>query len=396
MNNPSRAAERVARESYGRILAYLSARTHDIALAEDALADAFTRALEKWPVDGAPANPDAWLLTVARNRLTDRQRRVARFPTESDIPDICADEPDDRPFGDERLALMMVCAHPAIAADLHTPLMLQTVLGIEAKHIARLFLISPAALSKRLVRAKAKIRDAGIPFQTPAPEEFPARSAAMMEAIYALHAHDWLDPSDGMGEEALYLADLARKLAPDNAEALGLTALIAFSHARRDARVAAGVLRPTELQDMSLWDDDLINFGDQLLRLAYEKSPIGRFQIEAAIESVHIARKATGETDWAALRQLYLGYLKLFPSAGAKVSLAVVQAHLSGPQVGLDALADLEGQVGTGFQPLWAARADLYARAGDAGQARASYAKAISLTTDIPVMRFLKMKQAEI
>ncbi|MGB0504809.1 MAG: RNA polymerase sigma factor [Pikeienuella sp.] len=392
MSEASRVAEVTARESYGRILAYLAARTHDIALAEDALADAFAKALSKWPETGVPANPDGWLLTVARNRLTDAQRRAGKFPTDSEMPDELMQEGDERPFGDQRLALMMVCAHPAIAADLHTPLMLQTVLGIEAKVIAALFLTSPAALSKRLVRAKAKVRDAGIPFHLPDADQLPQRSGAIMEAIYALHAHDWLDPADGMGEEALYLASLAARLMADNAEVLGLLALIAFSHARRDARIVDGVLAPTEMQDVALWDDGLIRFGHRQLRQAYQLASIGRFQVEAAIEAVHLARKTTGETDWAALNKLYHAYLKTAPSAGAVVSQAVVSANLFGPEVGLDALTKLEAQIGTGFQPLWAARAELFSRAGGMDQARVSYEKAISLTTDLPVLRFLREK----
>lgn len=393
MNDASRAAEQVARDSYGRILAYLSARTHDIASAEDALADAFAKALTKWPNDGVPTNPDAWLLTVARNRLTDRQRHLVKFPTDSNIPDMPAPHGSNNPLKDDRLALMMVCAHPAIAPDLHTPLMLQTVLGIDAKTIAQLFLTSPAALSKRLVRAKAKIRDAGIPFQIPDTEHLPERSTAILEAIYALHAHDWLDPADGMGEEALYLANLLSQFLPTDAEVLGLCALIAFSHARRTARIVDNTLVPTELQDMSAWDDDLIAYGNRRLHRAYGLASVGRFQIEAAIETIHLARKDTGTTDWEALNQLYHAYLKQVPSAGAMVSQAVITANLHGAEMGLEALASLEKQIGTGFQPLWAARAELLSRIGKLELARGCYDKAISLTTDIPVMQFLRKKR---
>lgn len=394
LNNASRAADRAARDSYGRILAYLSTRTHDIASAEDALADAFAKALTKWAEDGVPANPDAWLLTVARNRLTDRQRHLIKFPTDNEVPDLPAAHHTDNQLKDERLSLMMVCVHPAISPDLHTPLMLQTVLGIDAKTIAQLFLTSPAALSKRLVRAKVKIRDAGIPFQIPDPEHLPERSTAILEAIYALHAHDWLDPEDGMGGEALYLANLLGQFLPKNAEVFGLCALIAFSHARRTARIIDNTLVPTELQDMSLWDDELIAYGNRQLHRAYGLASIGRFQIEAAIEAVHLARKDSGRTDWDALNQLYHAYLKEVPSAGAMVSQAVVTANLHGAEIGLEALASLEAQVGTGFQPLWAARAELLSRVSKLEQAGVCYDKAISLTTDIPVMQFLRKKRA--
>lgn len=394
MNEASHTAEKVARDSYGRILAYLAIRTHDIAAAEDAIADAFTKALTVWQRDGVPTNPDAWLLTVARNRLTDRQRHLSKFPMESEFPEIPAAQEAKHALKDQRLELLMVCAHPSIAPDLHTPLMLQTVLGIDAKVIAQLFMISPAALSKRLVRAKSKIRDAAIPFEIPEPEALPGRSAAILEAIYALHAHDWLDPDDGMGEEALYLANLLCEFLPTDAEIFGLSALIAFSHARRSARILNNTLVPIELQDTSLWDDALIEYGNRQLRCAYALTSIGRFQIEAAIESVHLARKTTGTTDWMALNQLYHAYLQTSPSVGAQVSRAVVTANLHGAEFGLKILDDLYEQIGTGFQPFWAARAELLCRVDCIEQAWECYNKAISLTTDVPVMRFLKGKQA--
>lgn len=394
MTQAARAAEMAARTSYGRLLAFLSARTHDIALAEDALSTAFARALTHWPAKGVPDNPDAWLLSVARNHLTDHQRRQTRFPTQSEIPDMPDTDAHDGTFPDERLALLMVCAHPAIAVDLHTPLMLQTVLGIDAKTIARLFMVSPAALSKRLVRAKAKIRDAGIPFQIPDADQLPLRSTAIAEAIYAVHAHDWLDPSDGMGDEALYLADLLTHLLPDDPEIKGLAALIALSHARAQARVLDGVLVPTPQQDVRVWDDRLIGYATRQLTLAHHLGQLGRFQIEAAIEAVHMARKASGQTDWAALNQLYHALLLLAPTAGAWVAQAVVTARLHGPLAGLDALAAAEDQTGDGFQPLWAARAGFAHELEDIQLAKHCFDKAISLTTDVAVLRFLRQKRA--
>jgi RNA polymerase sigma-70 factor (ECF subfamily) len=396
MTDTSRVAEKAARDSYGRILAYLATRTHDIASAEDALADAFTKALTSWPRDGVPGNPDAWILTVARNRLMDRQRRQSRFPTEGDMPDMAMPEDSAAPLEDRRLSLLMVCAHPAIAPDLHTPLMLQTVLGIDAASIARLFLIPPAALAKRLVRAKAKIRDAGIPFHIPETSELPARSAAIREAIYALHALDWLDPADELGEEALFLADLLCRFMPDDPESLGLSALIAFSQSRRQARVVSGVLVPTEMQDVSRWDEVLIAYGDRQLRRAHGLSSIGRFQIQAAIEAVHLARRKTGLTDWLALSQLFHAHIKIAPSAGAAVSHAVVAASLHGAKHGLTALDHLEEQIGPGFQPYWAARAELLSRLGETEKAKTCYDRAISLTTDPPVIRFLRARCAEL
>lgn len=394
MTDAARAAELAARDSYGRLLALLSARTHDIALAEDALADAFAKALDHWPSHGVPDKPDAWLLTTARNRLTDWQRKQLRFPSENEIPELAADDSADDTLPDQRLSLLLVCAHPAIAADLHVPLMLQTVLGMDARIIARLFLISPAALAKRLVRAKAKIRDAGIPFQIPEGAVLEERSSALFEALYALHAHDWLDPADTLGDEALYLADLSSRLMSDNPEALGLAALIAFSHARAGARIMDGMLVPTGEQDVSLWRDDLIAYGNRQLTRAYGKSAVGRFQIEAAIEAVHVARKDTGQTDWQALNKLYFALQQQAPSAGGLVAQAVVTGRLHGPAAGLRALEIAEAQAGTGFQPLWAARADLNAGCGNREAASRCYEKAISLATDLPTINLLRARLA--
>ncbi|WP_299936214.1 DUF6596 domain-containing protein [uncultured Pelagimonas sp.] len=389
MTSSARVADMAARDSYGRLLAYLSSRTHDIALAEDALADAFVQALDLWPTRGVPDNPDAWLLTTARNRLTDRQRHQTRFPTKDEIPDMPADDTSPALFPDERLALLMVCAHPSIASDLHVPLMLQTVLGLEAKTIARLFLVSPTALTKRLGRAKAKIRDAGIPFHIPDAAVLPSRATTIHEAIYGLHAYDWLNPADDLGDEALYLADLMTKLMPENSEGLALAALIALSHARANARIVNQTLVPTEDQDTSLWDKRLIFYGRQTLARAYTKATVGRFQIEAAIEAVHIARKDSGRTDWEALNKLYYALLQIAPSLGALVAQAAVVGRLHGPQAGLDALDAMQDQAGTGFQPYWAARAMILAELGQVAEAITCFEKAISLATDSATITLL-------
>lgn len=394
MSDAARAAEMAARVSYGRLLALLAARSCDISTAEDALADAFAKALALWPERGVPDNPDAWLMTVARNRLTDGQRRLARFPHEEEVPDMPQAAHSDPEFSDDRLPLLMVCAHPAISADMHTPLMLQTVLGIDAKTIARLFMISPAALSKRLVRAKTKIREARIPFKIPEPEELSGRALAIFEAIYAVHTHDWLEPSEGLGEEALYLADLLTTLLPGQPEAFGLAALIAFGHARRQARIEDGMLIPVEEQATEKWDKRLYTYGLRQIGRAQSFNAIGRFQIEAAIQSVHMARLQSGSTDWQALNKLYFALLKIAPSAGALVAQAVVTSRLHGPDAGLEALAAAEQETGTAFQPLWAARADLLAKAGDREKTLVAYDKAISLTTEAPAKRFLERKRS--
>lgn len=390
MNEVTRAAELAARASYGKILSILSARSGDIALAEDSLAEAFAKALTIWPKQGVPKNPDAWLLTVARNKITDRQRHITRFPTQQEFPELPDENKKHIIYPDERLALLMVCAHPAISSDLHTPLMLQTVMGMEAKTIAQLFMVSPAALAKRLVRAKKKIRDAGIPFQIPDPEHLPERSHAIYEAIYAAHSLDWLEPGDSFGDEALYLADLMTRLLPDQPEAFGIAALVAFGHARRNARIDSGVLVPIEKQNVKLWDDQLLAYGTRQLHHAQQYNVIGRFQLEAAIQSVHLERRNTGSTDWAALNKLYYALIKDNPSTGAMVAQAVVTSHLHGAKAGLKALENIETITNGSFQPLWAARAELLARQGEKTKAEIAFEKAISLTTEIPLRQFLQ------
>ncbi|MFL4468683.1 RNA polymerase sigma factor [Tateyamaria armeniaca] len=393
MSDAARAAEQAARDSYGRLLAYLAARTRDIGLAEDALSDAFAKALSTWPAQGVPDKPDAWLMRVARNAMTDQQRRLARFHDDAEVPDMPAPETvTDLP--DERLALLMVCAHPALARDLHTPLMLQTVLGVEARVIARLFMVSPTALTKRLGRAKAKVKAAGIPFSLPGPDDLPARAEAIREAIYGVHGLDWVDPGDGLGDEALYLADLLTSLLPDDPEAAGLAALIAFGHARADARVVDGVLVPTSQQDVTRWNVPLQQYADRQLTRAFALGAPGRFQIEAAIQQVHMARKTTGTTDWDALNRLYHALVQIAPSAGALVAQAVVTARVHGATAGLDALGRIEAETGLALQPLWAARAELLAQIGDAAGADVAYQKAIALATEAPVIRFLQAQRA--
>lgn len=394
------AAERAARDSYGRLLAYLLVRSREAAGAEDALGDALVAALETWPRTGVPDRPEAWLLTVARRRLVDATRH-ARVRSESagalelmlEGAEADAATPD---FPDERLKLLFVCAHPAIDPAMRTPLMLQSVLGLDAARIASAFLVAPAAMGQRLVREKARIRGASIDWIVPDARALPRRLAAVLEAIYAAYGSGWDDVAGadprrrGLAEEALALGRLVARLLPEEPEALGLLALMLHCEARRGARRDdAGRYVPLDQQDVGRWSEALIEEVEAALAAAARAGQPGRFQLEAAIQSAHVHRAVTGRTDWEAIALLYEGLLRSAPTIGARVGQAAAIAEARGTPASWAALAAIPAAAVSAYQPYWALRAHLLRKLRRADEARDAYERAIGLSEDPAVREFL-------
>ena len=397
-----RAAERVARESFGRLVAYLAVRTRDVAAAEDALADAFAAALRQWPAEGVPDNPAAWLLTAARRRGADAARRAAVETGGAERLALMAAELEEAASStasvpDRRLALMFACAHPAIARPIRAPLILQAVLGLTAQDIAAAFLIPPATMGQRLVRAKARIRDAGIPFRVPHREELLERLGAVLEAIYATYARGWHELDDGaprLAEEAIWLGQVVVGLLPDEPEAKGMLALMAYAEARRPARrTDGGAFVPFEEQDVTRWDQDALATAERLLSQASAAGPSGRYQIEAAIQSAHVARRLGGAATWPAIVALYDHLLALTRSPVVALNRAVALAETDGPDAALAALEPLAADERmSGYQPYWAARGALLARAGRTAEAREALTLALGLADDPAVRAWLRAR----
>jgi predicted RNA polymerase sigma factor len=399
------AADAVARRSYGKLVAFLAALTQDVAQAEDALSEAFTSALADWPRNGCPSNPEAWLLTVARRKMIDAARRRRSGEATTGQLQLLAEGLDaatEADIPDHRLALMFACAHPAIEASVRSPLMLQVVLGLDAKRIASAFLMSPTAMGKRLVRAKGKIRQAGIPFRIPDREELPGRLDAVLEAIYAAFTEGWTDPRGtdvvrrDLTEEAMFLARLVAELVPHEPEALGLLALMLHAEARRRARRnRVGEYVPLAEQNPTLWDAAMIDEAEALLRRASALGSISRYQLEGALQSAHVYRCRTGHANWAEVVQLYEALFALSGSPVVAVNRALAIAELHGASTALEAMQEVAADVRLAeYQPYWAARAELLAKTGAHGEARRAYDVAIGLERDPAVRNFLQRCQS--
>ncbi len=401
-----RAVERAARDSYGRLIAFIAARTRDIPAAEDALSEALAAALRVWPVSGTPANPEAWLLTAARRNAGHRARHAAvaaRAEAALELMEAELRAVEETMFPDERLKLLFICAHPAIDEGVRTPLMLQTVLGLDAARIAAAYLTAPAAMGQRLVRAKAKIRAAGVPFAAPDASDLPARLDAVLAAIYAAYGLGWeaYDSEDaalrGMGAEAIFLARLVVSLLPEEPEALGLLALMLHCEARAPARRDAdGAFIPLSRQNCALWNSAMMEEAESLLVRAAAMQRIGRFQLEAAIQSAHGARARFGGVNWRAIAVLYEALCALAPTIGAAIGRAAALAEAGEADAALAVLDAIEPQTVARHQPYWATRAFVLRRLDDRVGAGVAYERAIALSENLALRAYLQTQLREI
>lgn len=399
MSDARQVAEAAARASYGRLVALLASRTRDIAAAEDALSEAFATALRVWPERGVPDKPEAWLLTTARRELSHTARAATVRASAQHLIELAsahAVQPDNTAFPDDRLKLLFVCAHPAIDAGIRTPLMLQTVLGLDASRIAAAFVVAPSAMGQRLVRAKTKIRDSGLEFRIPDCDERATRLADVLQAVYAAFSTGWDDVSGaddtvrGLSGEAIFLGRLLVALMPREPEPKGLLALMLYCEARRPARRCRdGGFVPLRTQDTRLWSRDMIIEAESLLTSASRAKIFGRFQCEAAIQSVHCQRSVTGRTHWPALIRLYDLLAHHETTLGVLVSRAAVIATSGDAALAKQLLNQLPIERIDSYQPYWVTRAYVYRQLADHNGARDAARRAISLTHDPAVRAYL-------
>jgi predicted RNA polymerase sigma factor len=402
MSDAHSAIEAVARQSYSRLVSFLAARFRDVASAEDALSDAVVSALRTWPIQGIPSNPEAWLLQAAKHRLIDRVRHNRVRHENAQTLRLLLDEAEElsltTQFPDDRLKLLFVCAHPAIDARIHTPLMLQTVLGLDVESIAAAFLVPAPTMGQRIARAKTKIRATGIAFEVPPANELSSRLSAVLEAIYAIYTRGWEDiegidsERSTLTDEAIWLARMTVELLPEEPEALGLLALLLYCEARGPARRGAnGEYVPISVQDVAKWNREQIDAAESLLRRASLVNRAGRFQLEAAIQSAHIERLRGTPVDWKAIALLYEGLVRIAPTFGALLGRAAAVAEAYGPDRGLELLEQLASDPASEtHQSYWATRGFVLQRLGRLEESRSAFSSAIAITHDPAVRTFLQ------
>jgi RNA polymerase sigma-70 factor, ECF subfamily len=387
--------EQIFRDDWGRVVASLVGYLRDIELAEDAAQEAFTLAAERWPRDGVPSNPTGWLITTARNRAIDRIRRERTLAVKTEqlageLEEGTEDTMDETAtFPDERLELIFTCCHPALALDAQLGLTLRTLGGLSTEEIARAFLVPFETMSKRLTRAKHKIRDAAIPFAVPPDYLLPERLDAVLAVVYLIFNEGWGGGRVDLAAEAIRLGRSIVELMPDEAEAHGLLALMLVNHARSDARFRDGELVLLDDQDRSRWDQGRIEEGRELLQRALALRGSGPYVLQAAIADLHLREPR----DWEEIELLYRRLEHVTASPVVTMNRAIAVAELEGPEA---ALAVLDGLDLADYRYYHSTRADLLRRLGRDDEARTAYARALELTDEGPEHRFLKGRLADI
>lgn len=397
--------EAIYREESRRVFATLVRMVRDFDLAEDALQEAFTAAMQQWPNEGLPRNPRAWLVSAARFKAIDRLRREARLGSLDDLEHEleAAPENEEHSISDDQLRLIFTCCHPALAPELQVALTLREICGLTTEAIANAFLVNPTTMAQRLVRGKAKIRNAGIPYEVPAQKHLAERLNAVLTVIYLVFNEGYHASSGNSLErvdlavEAIRLGRLLLELLP-HAEVRGLLALMLLHHARRATRVSAdGDLLLLEEQDRSLWDQEMIREGQELLESALLTRQFGAFSVQAAVAAVHAEAASPAVTDWPQIVALYDVLLRLTPSPIVALNRAVAVAMRDGPAAGLS-LVDklLSGDELKRYHLAYAAKADLHRRLNQLEAARSSYRQALELAQQDVEKRFLEKRLAEI